>query len=187
MDISSSERDRLELAHEARLLTGPNTVKPIPVAVWPGEQRYVDQESALKTAFAELSADKGLRRRTIEYRELRGTWEVYGPALASAGISLDEFFEGGIEPLTQFLTDVPTRWLDVQLTQLRHDNPQLKIETNDLTDITALSTAVVYCDVVVTERLWADLINRTDAPKRHNTRVLADLRGLPSALIEAAV
>jgi len=49
-------------------------------------------------------------------------------------------------------------------------------------DVTALSIAVPYCDVVITERSWAAMINDQKINRRFNTQVLHDLRELPGLL-----
>ena len=53
-------------------------------------------------------------------------------------------------------------------------------------DLMALPPAIVYCDVVVTERLWTDLARRTDLGSRFGTTVIRSLHELVPFLIEAA-
>ena len=49
------------------------------------------------------------------------------------------------------LRAIPSKWAVRQLRLARLRNPQIKYSGNDLNDVNALSLAVVYCDVVVTE------------------------------------
>jgi len=41
---------------------------------------------------------------------------------------------------------------------------------------------VVYCDVVVTERQWVDLIRRSKLEGLHGTTMLSDLGELPECI-----
>jgi hypothetical protein len=50
----------------------------------------------------------------------------------------------------------------------------------------ALSGAVVYCDVVITERQWAHHLNKEGVAKLYNTKVVSNLRELPDLLIAAS-
>ncbi|MGC8489133.1 MAG: hypothetical protein ACP5QO_13095, partial [Clostridia bacterium] len=60
-------------------------------------------------------------------------------------------------------------WAALEMRRLQHQNPQRRWKTNDYYDVTALSVAVVHCDVVVTERHWAALITRAGLDKLHRT------------------
>lgn len=104
-------------------------------------------------------------------------------ALTRAGISWDEFAALGEDGWIEFIADLPTRDVDAELLRLRHQNPQKRWDKNDLADITALAVAVVYCDVVVTERLWVDLLRRASLDRKYATVVLADLRDLAPILM----
>jgi hypothetical protein len=101
-----------------------------------------------------------------------------GEALQYAGVSWEEFEALGESGWIEFLHDLPSRDVDLELLQLRHRNPQKAWDANDLTDVSALAIAVPYCDVVVTERLWSDLIKRSKLDKKYNTVVFADLNDL---------
>ncbi len=54
-----------------------------------------------------------------------------------------------------------------------------------MNDLSALSRAIVYCDVVVTERVWADIVRRTALERRFNTTVLRDLAELVPLVVSA--
>lgn len=116
--------------------------------------------------------------------------EITGPmreALRRAEMTFEEFAGLGESGSIEFLHDLPSRDVDLELLQLRHRNPQKAWDMNDLTDVSALAMAVPYCDVVVTERLWADLVKRANLHKKYNTVVLADLNDLPDVLTSDAV
>jgi len=77
---------------------------------------------------------------------------------------------------------IPSRWVECEMRRLRHANPQKQWEGNDLNDVMALSVAVPYCDVVVTERQWAHFVGVAKLDRRFNTTVISDLRRLPELL-----
>ncbi|WP_094604524.1 hypothetical protein SPSIL_052350 [Sporomusa silvacetica DSM 10669] len=55
------------------------------------------------------------------------------------------------------------------------------IHKNDFKDIAFLATAVPYCDVVITEKLWAHLLKKNKLDVKYNTTVtnsLSDLKNL---------
>lgn len=55
---------------------------------------------------------------------------------------------------------------------------------NDLFDIGFLAVSIPYCDIVVTERHWAQLAARTGLEDKYQTRVLAKFASLESTLKE---
>lgn len=102
----------------------------------------------------------------------------------------------GIDPLEfvsdrdriqEFLKGVPSRWITRELRRVRHRNPQQPWHPHDLNDVNALSVAVPYCDVVVTERQWATHLNDLGLAEQYGTTVLHDLSGLTEVLIGATV
>lgn len=77
-------------------------------------------------------------------------------ALDLARVSADVITADGRPGMTRFLRMIPTLWASSELERLRHTASQRQWERQDLLDITALAVASVYCDVVVTERVWVD-------------------------------
>lgn len=56
-----------------------------------------------------------------------------------------------------------------------HRNPQSQWRPNDIFDFDALSVAIPYCDVVVTDRHACRLANAARLPDRLDTKVIATL------------
>lgn len=56
---------------------------------------------------------------------------------------------------------------------------------NDLRDLQALSAAMVYADVVVTEKSWTALAQRAGLDERFGTTIVKDLNDLVSILVLA--
>ena len=56
------------------------------------------------------------------------------------------------------------------------------LELNDIYDIGALTGAIPYCDVVITENLWVDLASRSGLDKKYDTKLLSRLSPLSEIL-----
>lgn len=98
------------------------------------------------------------------------------------GVDPGRLFAGGAEVLSPLVYAIPSRWVEREMRRQRHTNPQKQWEGNDLNDVMALSVAVPYCDVVVTERQWAHFANVAKLDQRFKTKVIRDLRELPELL-----
>lgn len=101
-------------------------------------------------------------------------------ALHRHAISWEEFGTWGGDGLTAFLEDLPAQRVTMQLHRQWAKNPDLKPKNSEIYDWGALGPYVMYCDVMVTEKLFADLIRREGFHPR--AEVIADLRGLPQIL-----
>jgi hypothetical protein len=107
-------------------------------------------------------------------------------ALHRAGISEGEFMAREAVELTEFMARVHTRWAGFRLRALRHENAQQPWTDTDLNDVQALAVALVYCDVVVTEKSWTHLIRRGQLDEWFETRVISDLAELTPIIAAAA-
>lgn len=105
----------------------------------------------------------------------------------------DELVARGIAPpLTDLLGDltVARRFTDsmpsgdawISLLTAAHRNPHSRWQPNDIFDFDALSVAIPYCDVVVTDRHACHLANASGLPGRLGTTVVATLDELVSVL-----
>jgi hypothetical protein len=71
--------------------------------------------------------------------------------------------EGAVRLLHRRL---PSRDVLVDLRSFRLQDPGLPLEQHDRTDLIGLAVALVYCDVVVTERRWAHFARRAGVNQR---------------------
>jgi hypothetical protein len=67
-----------------------------------------------------------------------------------------------------------------------HRNPQFRWMSNDIFDIDALSVAVAYCDMVVTDKKAADALRRERVPERLGSQVFTNLDQLADVLRSSA-
>ena len=123
-----------------------------------------------------LSANPDLQRRAGYAQALVDMLEDILRALSFHGIPEAEFFTIGAEKLTGFVDAMPSIRIDMHLRLQWVRNQQLKTRPSDLNDFGYVATAAAYCDVVVTERQLADLLNRD---KDKKAMVISDLMDLP--------
>jgi hypothetical protein len=175
---------------DRELLAGPPEDLPVAGIALPPVQPARDFATAHNETvklFIEHNADTDTRRRAVAARELI---DLYGPlsaAMARAGIGWEQFLANGPEGVSNFMLDLPSRAPGFELMRLQHDNQQTAWKPNDMTDIGYLSVAVGYCDIVVTENKWTDLLNRKGFAKRFRTTVINDLAELRDLLIATSL
>jgi hypothetical protein len=102
--------------------------------------------------------------------------------LGHAGMSLETFFLKPKEWITTFMTGVPSFAVQMALRQKNYANASREWKINDIRDLDHLSTAVVYCDVVVTEKHAASILRNAGLDSRFKTTILKDLRSLAATL-----
>ena len=82
------------------------------------------------------------------------------------------------ESTTAFLRSIPTAYTFHVLNDARNLNNSRPIEPNDFWDLCTLATAVPYCDVVVTEREWSNILNRKRIGELYNTKIIHRIEDL---------
>ncbi len=107
-------------------------------------------------------------------------------ALKLAGLHWGYIYGLGEDGIDSLIRDTPIVYAHRELRRLRHEASQRRWEEGDLADLAALSAAVVYCDVVVTENQWAALMRRAELDEQFGTVVLTDLGDLLGQLLDAA-
>jgi hypothetical protein len=81
------------------------------------------------------------------------------------------------------LQAVPTMHATAELRRHRHVASQKRLDSHDIHDLIALPTAIVHCDVVVTERQYAAAARALGLDKRFGTVVLHRLDELTPYLL----
>jgi hypothetical protein len=103
-------------------------------------------------------------------------------ALADVGVKK---MPGNAATITWFVENVSSIYCDYELSRLKEEATNRPWTANDVRDVWALSAAVVYADVVVTEKSWATLINRGLA-ERYGTVVQGDVSDIIEVVLAAA-
>ena len=130
-----------------------------------------------------LKNDGNLRQRLEDVIAARTLyWEVaylFPEVLPEAGISIDELYGHGKEWLTAFCEDMPTVAVILALARANHKAAADRTwRKNDIHDIDALSIAVPYCDIVVTEAHFCEQARKAKLADRFNTVVMRKLEDL---------
>ncbi len=95
---------------------------------------------------------------------------------------LDDFPNIGTSSLMAFFERVPTLDIEIELATERDEHWDKPIDPNDMIDVSILSIAIPYCNIVVTERFWAHLAKRKGLDEKYDTIILCDLMELEGCL-----
>jgi hypothetical protein len=151
------------------------------------ERAAAEQEqSKLFATFEEGRWQRGKTRDVVAGRYLGiELAEMTAEGLAARGRALGEAFSD--PALARRLTDsMPSADIAITLTTARHRNPQTRWVSNDIFDIDAMSVAVPYCDIVVTERHACHALKAAHVERQANTQLFDSLDALAS-LVEATL
>ena len=109
--------------------------------------------------------------------------EPIGEALERAGLHWGHVYALEQDGMVALVEDIPLIHVASELARLRATGAQQPLTANDLNDISALTRAIVYCDLVVTEKQWTALIKRAGLDELYRTAVFNDLRDLGPQLV----
>jgi hypothetical protein len=175
---------------EMLLLAGPSPEDEAqlpgfrPVAHLEVAKRWAIDKETLRERRRSAGWNKGNRAAQVASAQAFSDYlDVINEALGRADISADLLTAGGAADMTAFLERVPTIFASSELERLRHVSSQKEWERQDLLDISALSVAAVYCDIVVTERFWVRAAQRARLTERFGTLFLRSLEDLPRHLV----
>jgi hypothetical protein len=107
--------------------------------------------------------------------------EILAEALAARSLEMDHVLRDA-ESARSFVDSMPSSDVCVSLLRAAHRNPQTRWTANDIFDIDALSIAVPYCDIVVTERHAHHVLRNDGAPGRTGTTVCSKLANLEAEI-----
>jgi hypothetical protein len=108
--------------------------------------------------------------------------DVLVEALHAQGLTLDELVTDDIDTARRFTDSMPSGDTWISLLTAAHRNPEARWWPNDIFDFDALSVAIPYCDVVVTDRHACTLANAARLPARLGTTIIATLDELVPVL-----
>jgi hypothetical protein len=103
--------------------------------------------------------------------------EMLVQALVDRGRDLDEVATSR-ESIRAFADSMPSADVHTTLVEAAHRNRQKSWSPNDIFDVDALSIAVPYCDVVVTERYASHVLHAAHLPRGTKTEVVPRLKDL---------
>lgn len=150
----------------------------------PGKQ-FMESLAQLRRELGHAS--DAVRRQTVYAHVLRDIFVELLCALKLHGISVDEFAALGLESERAgtkryegymcFVDQLPSARVNAHLYMQWLRNPQLPVRESDLNDWYYVGAAVAHCDVVVTEKHLAHIVNTGHLEKK--AAVIADLTDLP--------
>ena len=103
--------------------------------------------------------------------------------LEARGLEIEDVWSDP-ESSRRVVDAMPSADVCVSMITEYHRNPEFRWRSNDIFDIDALSVAVAYCDVVVTDKQAADALRRGRVPERLGSQVLTNLDELVNVLGE---
>ena len=149
------------------------------------EEFAQDQERmrAVRHVYGYDHGEKGQRAASVD------TFDYFEPqitqALRLAGLHWGHMYGLEQEGLEHFIELVPLLYAHRELRRLRQSASPKPWESNDMADLNGLGAAIVYCDVVVTERSWAAFARRAGLCERFGTTVISRLSDLTEPLVGA--
>ena len=147
------------------------------------EQIFVDNMLHVRRVLGELP--QKYLRRGVYYMSVTDIAQALKEALKRHKIEQSELDFLDWNGVYQLIDSLPTQRVANHLLYEWARNQELKLKRNDLYDWMGLIPAIAYCDVVVTENLTADLVNRGSLEKR--ATVMTNLGELPDTLVELSL
>lgn len=154
-----------------------------PEAVAEVEEARVKRERELAELLKDGTTDRGRLTDIVHARYLY--WELRDhllPCLTPYGITIEDFFANGKDWLTALLEDIPSAAINITLSDKGFRNSYKEWTGNDMRDADAVSAAIPYCDVVMTDKYVAAQLRKAPAIEKLGTLVLSRLRDLAETL-----
>lgn len=104
-----------------------------------------------------------------------------GEVLSAHDLALTSII-GDPSSARRFIDSMPSADVRISLLVAAHRNPETRWKPNDVFDISAMSIAVPYCDVVVTENHASHVLHAAGLPTLTATKVLTTLDDLAELL-----
>lgn len=96
--------------------------------------------------------------------------------------TMDDFLNLGRDVITSIYKNCPTVDTEITIVTTRNEQWDKKVKANDSVDIAFLTTAIPYCDIVVTEKFWGTLAKQKKLHQKYKTHFFSDLNELEGVL-----
>lgn len=147
------------------------------------EEARLKREKELAEMLKDGTADRDRLGDLVHARYLY--WELahhLPTALQPYNIDISDFYAKGKEWLTELLDDIPSAAINITLADKGFRNSYKSWTGNDIRDADAVSAAIPYCDIVMTDKYVAAQLAKSPAVARHGTLLLSRLADLNNAL-----
>lgn len=145
-------------------------------------ENYAATERASAARLEQEGLSKDLVRRFVSATEFLDIQKPLNEVLGRHGLSFQDVARDQ-DGATNFLTSMPTRWMTAHLRRAAFENRSNRWDAHDLNDIAYLAIAAVHCNVVVTERKWANYFKRLDIEVP--ALIMTDLDALSAVVVSA--
>lgn len=126
---------------------------------------------------------EGPSKRLAKVEAFAAHQDALWEGVLRAGLDPRLLTEIGKEGLSRLLDSIPMIFVPSEMVRLKETSDQRPWSSNDLVDVSFLAPAVVYCDVVVTERQWVSFIKRAGFEARYETKAISSLTELAAFLV----
>jgi hypothetical protein len=148
--------------------------------------QFAEGEEELADHLASIGWNRGDKlARFLMFDSTRELLDPINDAMRRAGVPKEAADEWDRDRLTALVNRIHTRRVARDLRTIKHPQRQKRWEPNDMQDLAGMSVGVVYCDVVLAERQWADAIRRAQLDEIYGTFVVDSLTELPEAIVTA--
>jgi hypothetical protein len=167
---------------EAALISGPDEQLPASGMALPSRefaQRQLDFEHDTTRRINKWGHTRDHAHRLVLTQEMTAMLDQFNEAAEVIGFGIRPLGSG--EALTRFMLSLPAKGNVCRMRMSGHENRNFRWQIGDLSDMTALGTAAGYCDVVVAEKQWGDILRRHAGELR--AKVTSNLLDLPRLLL----
>ena len=157
----------------------------------PNIDKYNTTMNEIAQSFEEVRGavqgrDRDLRQRAYLarqiYDDLKDRQNEFHEALAQLGLTFEDFLNLGRDGIENFYKEIPTLHAFTTLKARRNDQFSETYTANDLNDLSFLSVAIPYCDIVVTEEQWVIFAKDKGLDQLYNTVLISKLEELSDYL-----
>jgi hypothetical protein len=160
--------DLLSYTNESERKAGIEAVRLI------GDNAAMSSEKT-RVSFERDDVDLDTFRRTYAARLTLELMQPLTDALKRIGRTFHEWGSLGPDQLMEFWSSIPCLHVELELHSQMHNERSKPWRANDIMDIGSLSIAIPACDVVITERFWKRLAEKSNVAKLYQTRLYSDL------------
>ena len=174
-----AERGQIDLTHEDRLFLQPGFLEEF-LATARVDRPFLNNWSRIAEEHEHSrgvtwGGSKVQRKRAYCARLTIGISDAFGVSLSEVGMTSADLEKLGPDGCVQLLEGVPFFDIEVFLHVERNEHRDRGIQANDEIDIGFLRMAVPYCDYVITEKFWANLLCRGHFDKKYRTTIGSSL------------
>lgn len=145
-------------------------------------QRATNEEELAQRLAADPNLNKKFDNIVMARYIIREMGTALQHALTKAGMTVEDLFAQGADNVTKFVHAIPTADVFVAFTKANLKNLHRGWKKNDIHDMDALTIAIPYCDIVVTEKHAHAQMTNAGMGKKYGTKLLRNIEDLLDAI-----